>query len=148
MRDSSAVSLPEPHATSSAEPPAFKPVSRAARRRHPPSVPSESTVLTRSYLCAMRSNIVRTAAGSRWLTKRTSRGRAHDQRLEQVSAPQIQTNPDREAKESNAQLRNPEAQRRLRVVCQLHQGTRSLVPDRHLVSQITLDVDLVLTRKR
>ena len=46
--DSAAVSLPEPQATSSAEPPGFRPVVRHARRRQPPSVPPESTVLTRS----------------------------------------------------------------------------------------------------
>ena len=64
---SSAVSLPEPHATSSADPPARNPVSRAARRRHPASVPADSTVLTVSYRCAIRSNIDRTACGSRSL---------------------------------------------------------------------------------
>src|SRR5260370_41063747 len=65
IRASSAVSLPDPQAMSSAEPQALSWVSRAARRRQPPSIPADSTVLTRSYLRAMRSNIVRTAAGSR-----------------------------------------------------------------------------------
>src|SRR5712692_9222200 len=59
------VNFPEPHATSSAEPPGLSSVARAARRRQPASAPADSTVLTRSYLRAMRSNIVRTAAGSR-----------------------------------------------------------------------------------
>src|SRR5438093_4899082 len=148
MRASSAVSLPDPHATSSADPPACKAVSRAARRRHPPSVPSESTVFTRSYLCAMRSNIVRTAAGSRSLTKTTSRGRVDDQHREKVPAPQIQADPDRETEQPNTQLRHPEAQRRLRVVRQIHQGAGCVVADRHHVAEIALDVDLVLTRKR
>src|SRR5712691_8634463 len=65
IRASCSVSFPEPHATSSAEPPGLSSVARAARRRQPASAPADSTVLTRSYLRAMRSNIVRTAAGSR-----------------------------------------------------------------------------------
>src|SRR5216684_3382754 len=65
IRASCSVNFPEPHATSSAEPPGLSSVARAARRRQPASAPADSTVLTRSYLRAMRSNIVRTAAGSR-----------------------------------------------------------------------------------
>src|SRR5205085_11215574 len=96
----------------------------------------------------MRSNMVRTAAESRSLTNATSRCRAHDQGREQVSAPQVQADPDHETEEPDAQLGHPESQRRLRVVRKLHQGPSCVVAQGHVVAEIALDVDLVLARKR
>src|SRR6266516_3398021 len=69
-RLSSAVSLPEPQATSSALPPAGRRVAPAVRRRQRASAPKERTVLSRSYRRAIRSNIARTAAESRSATSR------------------------------------------------------------------------------